>query len=94
MSFRKINQDAFKKYINTMSSGCNSCGSKKYSMKQCKSSCDSGKCNSGCGDKANSETAQDDGCFCRGCGDFQPMTDPDSKNDGKCLCYGCEHPWG
>ena len=44
-------------------------------------------------DKPNSETLQDDGCFCRKCNYFLPMVEPDDQGDGKTVCYNCKNPW-
>lgn len=43
-----------------------------------------------CKKKPNSQTVQDDGCFCRNpkCNEFVPMAEPDG-DDGKILCWKC-----
>lgn len=76
------------------SSNCNSAGS---SVGSCTcdedSACEKCTCEKSKAKKPNSETLRDDGCFCRKCNEFMPMVEPDEKNDGKALCYGCAHPW-
>lgn len=51
----------------------------------CSGGCEDCKC-----DKPNSQTVQDDGCFCRNpkCNEFIPMAEPDGA-DGKILCWKC-----
>ena len=84
--------------------GCNSggCGggggSGNYGMGTfgCGGDCDDCTCDDGkkcSGKKPNSETVQDDGCFCRKCNEFLPFVEPDDKRDGKTLCYKCANPW-
>jgi len=102
-TFKKfLNKIKSTKAYNNMNkiSGCSSsCGSSGGCGGSC--TCDE---NSECSDctcekpkpkakKPNSETLRDDGCFCRKCNTFMPMVEPDEKNDGKALCYGCTHPW-
>lgn len=57
------------------------------------SNCDDCSCDKEKAKKPNSETTQDDGCFCRRCNSFLPMVEPDNKQDGKTLCYNCANPW-
>lgn len=85
-------------------SGCGGCGGidpddmeelfSSLCSENCSGDCDcDGECD-GCDckkdDRPNSEKVRDDGCFCRKCGDFVPMAEPD-VTDGKCTCWGCEH---
>ncbi|HUU87892.1 MAG TPA: hypothetical protein VMX17_09075 [Candidatus Glassbacteria bacterium] len=59
--------------------GCSSkykqCSCSEDCKKECKEDC--------CEEKL-------DGCFCRRCKTFYPMAEPDDKNDGKILCWGCK----
>jgi len=58
----------------------------------CSKDCDCDEDCSSCkkDNRPNSAKGQDDGCFCRECGQFIPMAEPD-VTDGKCTCWGCEH---
>jgi len=76
------------------SSGCNGCNDDDDIDDLLQVYCDKESCSGECEDckcsKPNSQTIQDDGCFCRNpkCNDFVPMAEPDG-DDGKILCWKC-----